>query len=181
MMKKLVAFFVALMLLCGTCSALAENLIDFSALSDDALLKLMNLCHSELADRRTQPDTILYEDKDLGITVKITGLEVDSRGLSISLMGTLINRSEYNVSIHVKSYEVFVNNWSVGCYGNRTLDAAPGRNTKAEIFKTVSMKDITDITNPADLDTLEGIFQVRVDGKVVKEIPFTYTQFPNAK
>lgn len=180
-MKKLVAFFVALMLLCGTCSALAENLIDFSALSDDALLKLMNLCHSELVDRKTQPDTILYEDKDLGITVKITGLEVNSSGTSITLMGTLINRSEYNVSVHVKDYDVFVNNWSVGCYGNRTLDAEPGRNTKAEIFKTVSMKDITDITKPADLDTLEGTFVVRVDGKVVKEIPFTYTQFPNAK
>lgn len=180
-MKKLVVFFVALMLLCGTCSVLAESLIDFSALSDDALLKLMNLCHSELADRETQLDNILYEDKELGITVRITGLEVESWGPSISLMGTLINRSEYKVSVHVKDYDVFVNNWSVGCYGNRTLDAEPGRNTKAEIFETVSMKDITDITKPADLDTLEGTFVVRVDGKVVKEIPFTYTQFPNAK
>lgn len=181
MMKKLVAFFVALMLLCGTCSALAENLIDFSALSDDALLKLMNLCHSELADRETQLDNILYEDKELGITVKITGFEWNHFGTSISLMGTLINRSNYQVSVHVKDYDVFMNNWSVGCYGNRTLDAEPGRNTKAAIFETVSIEEITDITKPADLDTLEGTFVVRVDGKVVKEIPFTYTQFPNVQ
>lgn len=180
-MKKLVTFFVALMLLCSACSALAENPIDVSTLSNDALLKMINLCHSELVDRETQLDNILYEDKALGITVKITGFEWDHFGTSISLMGTLINRSNYQVSVHVKDYDVFMNNWSVGCYGNRSLDAEPGRNTKAEIFQTVSIKDITDITKPADLDTLEGTFAVRVDGKVVKEIPFTYTQFPNAK
>lgn len=180
-MKKIAAFLLALMLLCAHCCALAENPVDFSALSDVELLKLMNLCHSELADRETQQDEILYEDKELGITVKITGLEVDSWGPSVSLMGTLINRSEYKVSVCVKSYEVFANNWSVGCYGNRTLDAEPGRNTKAEIFKTTSMKDKTDITKPADLATLEGTIVVYVDGKAVKEIPFTYTQFPAAK
>lgn len=169
------------MLLCAHCCALAENPVDFSSLSDDALLKLINLCHSELADRETQQDEILYEDKELGITVKITGLEVDSWGPSVSLMGTLINRSEYKVSVRVKNFEVFVNNWSVGCYSNCTLDAEPGRNTKAEIFETIYMKDITDVTKPADLDTLEGTIEVRVDGKVVKEIPFTYTQFPAAK
>ena len=182
LMKKIACLFVTLMLLCSACSALAENHVDLSVLSDDELLKLMNRCYSELADRSNQSDTTLYEDKELGIAIKFAGVVWQSYtgGGELRVMGTISNRSEREVSIHVKQWKIFVNNWTVECFGG-SLDAKPGRNTHNEICQTNDIEESAGLTKLEELDTLECTFVVEVDGVEVKEIPFTYTHHPNAQ
>ncbi|MBQ7849804.1 MAG: hypothetical protein IJ343_08805 [Clostridia bacterium] len=178
-MKRFIAFLAAMLLLCCSLTALAETTPDMASMTDDQLLKLIHACHTELADRNSQMEEVLYQNDELGFTLKMTGFEFS--GSSLSLMGILINRSDKTVRIYAEDYHVYVNNWTVGCYGNRTIEAAPGRNTRSEIFETVRMAEIADVTRVSDLVTVEGTLSVLADGKQIGSIPFVFTSFPGLK
>lgn len=175
-MKRFIAFLAATLLLCCSMTALAETMPDMASMTDDQLLKLINACHAELADRNSQMDEVLYQNDELGITIKMTGFEF--RRSRLFLMGMLINRSDKSVEMRAEGNKIYVNNWTVIFDGYRSIKAAPGRNTRSDIFGTVPMADIAEVSSASDLVTVEGTFIVLVDGEQVESIPFVFTSFP---
>lgn len=175
--------FAAALLLCFG-AALAEDAADVQSMTDAQLLDLIHQCQSELADRATRTEEVLYENAELGVTVKMGEFSYYGTAYAggLKLYGTLINRSDKKVSVHVEEFDIYVNNWTVGCAGNQTLAAEPGRNAKSTIFSIFdSLSEVAEVNAASDLQTVERVIIVRVDGEIIARIPQVFTEFPGIK
>ena len=181
-MKRMVALLAALLLCTGI--ALAEGAIDLKAMTDAQLLELIHQYQSELADRATQDEEVLYENAELGVTVKLEKFSYYDTAFagSLKLQGTLINRSDMKVSVHAENHSIYVNNWKVRTSGNQTLTAEAGRNAKADIFSAFdSIGEVAEVKAASDLVTVECVFIVRMNEEIVARIPRVFTTFPGVK
>lgn len=183
MMKKLFLSLIAV-LLCCFMTAVAEETIDLKRLTDLQLLERIHMYQNELAERATQGKEIIYENAELGITVKLKGLKYEKGTYSdtLYLYGTLLNRSDKKVEVCTEGYDVFLNNWVVGCGSGYTLVAPPGRNARGTVFMTIqSLKNKADVSRASDLQTVECVILVKSGQKVIAKIPYVCADFSGLK
>lgn len=139
-MKKLLALFTALMLLCGTCLAEAP---DYTAMSDAELHAIIDAARNELAkrERTMAADTVLIEQND--VTVYLTGkyrLWDGDDFMSgdpfcyLDLEVVVVNDSDRNVSVTIDTASV--NGWVV--YGSGISETTPGKKQKGELEFKIS-------------------------------------------
>jgi len=179
-MKKLAGLLIVLLcMLAVFATSCAEPTADLAAMTDDELVSLILDCRTALTERKINPETVLYQDEELGITISINGYRIDTY-TSFIVDGTVINRSDKEVRVSAKYPKVYINNWEIGFYSNVMVTAEPGRNAKGEVFKTFKMSDNTDVSSPKDLSIIEGVYLITIGSEQI-EIPFVITDFSSIK
>ncbi len=154
-MKKVLAAFLALLLLCGSC--LAEGL-DYASMTDAQLHDIVNAARNELTRRElvAEGKTLLFEQD--GVSVYLTsGFEADSIHTDawyFMRAGVIVvNDSDINVRVGIESMSV--NGWEVSNSGFSSV--SPGKKAKDELAFNAAD---TDITAVEEIETIEITFRL---------------------
>ena len=119
-MKKLFTLLLAALMLLGM-TALAEAPVNLAELSDADLLRLYNLCASELALRIAQPEEIWFQSEDGSVTILVTGMTMSSLNkVELQLDYQILNSSAEKVSFKVDN--LVINGWVVNGAGSRSVE-----------------------------------------------------------
>lgn len=174
-MKRIIVSLLLIMSLLLS-AALAESSINLDAMTDEEIVQLMNQCQSALAEKTIAPETVLYSDEELGVTVTITGYEFEDKHCWLSVYGTVINQSDKNVEVKAEEYDIYVNNWQIQCFGNEILESEPGRNYKGRIIRALDLDTAAEVTKAEDLSIVEGTYLITIGDQEIR-IPFVITDF----
>lgn len=152
-MKKALAVFVALLLICGTC--FAEGL-DYASMTDAQLHDIVNAARNELTKREliAAQNTVLCEQD--GVQVYLNGkyqLWKSDENVFIELGVIVINDSDKSISINIK--ECSINGWTTFAMG--VSETPAGKKQKGTI--TIRISD-ADISTFEEIDDLEIAFQL---------------------
>ncbi len=151
-MKKLVSMLLAIMV-CFSISALADA-IDVSSLSDEELLDLAGACFSELGRRHTEPTEIGYENEELGISVSLSNLRLNSLHDRLIYTFTVINDSDSD--FHIQIDDVYVNGWG-GMRGEGAFLINAHRRDKGLAIQVSNLKQHVDIENWENVENIKQI------------------------
>ena len=125
-MKKLIALVLAAMMLLGM-TALAEAPVNLGELSDADLMRLYNLCASEIALRTAAPEQVWFQSEDGSVTILVTGMTMSSLNkVELQLDYQILNGSAEKVSFKVAN--LVINGWA--CDGSSSRAVEGGTNLK---------------------------------------------------
>ncbi len=156
-MKKIFALALALLLFIAIpCEAFAE-MPDFSAMTEDELLELINHARNELTARslKAEENTVLY-DQD-GIQIYLTGKKSFNAYEDTSylyLEAVIINDSERNIGVSVDSASI--NGWEVTGWGISDVSASKKKRDNFEFY--TSDADVFDIGEIEELEVTLHIY-----------------------
>ncbi len=130
---------------------------DFSSMSDAEIIDSIRGALAEMADREADDGLVVYDNRELGIRVSITGIRYADNGTvndNLLVLGILLNASEYAVTARLD--HVYVNVWPCGEHPNVFLSAEPGRNDRGTMASFLYIETDAGVSTGEEIRLIEG-------------------------